>query len=189
MKVYFEQELREESVMAVAREMMTAARTAPKARGVDNLVIALLNREGIVAVSDTLKAMALRDKLPDFFLRDAVNILSAQAMVLIGTKIVPMGLTPCGMCGFVDCTEKNKHPHHPCAFNTGDLGIAVGSAASVAMDHRVDNRIMYTAGQAVLEMGLLGEEVRIAYGIPLSVSGKNPFMDRDKEALIKLAGQ
>ncbi len=49
------------------------------------------------------------------------------------------------------------------------------------MDARVDNRIMYTVGQAVLEMGLLGEEVKIAYGIPLSVSAKNPFFDREKK--------
>lgn len=89
-----------------------------------------------------------------------------------------MDLSPCGMCGFQDCTEKDKHPDHPCVFNTGDLGIAIGSAVSVAMDHRVDNRIMYTVGQAVLEMGILGSEIKIAYGIPLSASGKNPFFDR-----------
>ncbi|MCL2457344.1 MAG: DUF2148 domain-containing protein [Desulfobulbus sp.] len=189
MKVYYEQELREGSIFAVARKMMTAARTAPKAKGVDNLVIALLKRGGIVEVSDTLKTMARRDKLPDFFLRDAVNILSAQALVVFGTKILPVGLDHCGMCGFADCAEKNKHPNHPCVFNTGDLGIAMGSAASVAMDHRVDNRIMYTVGRAVLEMGILGEEVRIVYGMPLSASGKNPFMDRDNDALVKLAGQ
>jgi uncharacterized ferredoxin-like protein len=46
------------------------------------------------------------------------------------------------------------------------------------MDHRIDNRVMYTVGQAILEMKLLGEDVRIAFGIPLSVSGKSPFFDR-----------
>jgi uncharacterized ferredoxin-like protein len=46
------------------------------------------------------------------------------------------------------------------------------------MDHRVDNRVMYTVGQAVLRMGLLGEGVKVVYGIPLSVSAKNPFFDR-----------
>ncbi len=66
----------------------------------------------------------------------------------------------------------------PCVFNTGDLGLAIGSAVSVAMDNRVDNRVMYTAGQAVLEMGFLGEEVKIVYCIPLSVSSKNVFFDR-----------
>jgi uncharacterized ferredoxin-like protein len=91
------------------------------------------------------------------------------------------------MCGFSDCTEKELHPNHPCVFNSGDLGIAVGSAASVAMDCRVDNRILYTAGQALLEMGVLGKDVKIAYGIPLGISGKNPFFDRKNEELIKKA--
>ena len=66
----------------------------------------------------------------------------------------------------------------PCTFNTGDLGIAIGSAVSVAMDHRVDNRIMYTVGQAAMELRLLGDDVPVIYGIPLSISSKNPFFDR-----------
>jgi uncharacterized ferredoxin-like protein len=71
-----------------------------------------------------------------------------------------------------------QHPEHPCAFNTGDLGIAIGSAVSVAMDARVDNRIMFSIGKAVKDMKLLGEEVKIIYGIPLSIAGKNLFFDR-----------
>ncbi|HDJ24174.1 MAG TPA: ferredoxin [Candidatus Aminicenantes bacterium] len=178
MKLYFEEELREEAILAVAKKMMIAARTAPKARGIDNLVITLVKRDGIKEISGHLKKMAARDNVPSFFARDAENILAASAMLLVGTKIKPMDLSPCGMCGFQDCAEKEKHPDHPCVFNTGDLGIAIGSAVSVAMDHRVDNRIMYSVGQAVLEMGILGSEVKIAYGVPLSARGKNPFFDR-----------
>jgi uncharacterized ferredoxin-like protein len=89
-----------------------------------------------------------------------------------------MKLDPCGMCGFSNCAEKTEHPDHPCAFNTGDLGIAIGSAVAVAMDNRVDNRIMFSVGMALLEMGTLGNDVKIIYGIPLSISGKNPFFDR-----------
>jgi uncharacterized ferredoxin-like protein len=37
---------------------------------------------------------------------------------------------------------------------------------------------MFTIGKAVVEMKLLGEDVKIAYGIPLSASSKNPFFDR-----------
>ena len=65
-----------------------------------------------------------------------------------------------------------------CSFNAGDLGIAVGSAAGLAADLRIDNRIMYTAGKAAIELGMLGEDVQIAYGIPLAAKGKNPFFDR-----------
>ncbi len=178
MKLFYEEDLRDEAVLAVAKKMIIAARTAPKARGVDNLVMALVKEDDIKKISDKLKDMVQRKNAPKFFHRDAENILSSKVMLLLGTKIKSLGLTPCGMCGFVNCDEKEKHPDHPCVFNTGDLGIAVGSAVSVAMDHRVDNRIMYTVGQAVLEMGVLGEEVKIAYGIPLSVSAKNPFFDR-----------
>jgi uncharacterized ferredoxin-like protein len=65
-----------------------------------------------------------------------------------------------------------------CAFNSGDLGIALGSAVSRAADLRIDNRILFTAGKAAVELGMFGDDIRIAYGIPLSVSGKNPFFDR-----------
>ena len=65
-----------------------------------------------------------------------------------------------------------------CSFNTGDLGIAVGSAAAMAADFRIDNRIMYTAGKVAVELGMLGDEIMIAYGIPLAAKNKNRFFDR-----------
>jgi uncharacterized ferredoxin-like protein len=37
---------------------------------------------------------------------------------------------------------------------------------------------MYTVGVAAKEIGLLGEDVKVVYGIPLSVSSKSPFFDR-----------
>ncbi len=173
-----EEEIREEAVLDVARKMLIAARTAPKGRGVDHTVMALVGREGIRKIAAKLKDMVDKEGAPKFFARDAENILSSPAMLLLGTRIKSMGLSPCGLCGFKNCAEKDEYPDVPCSFNTGDLGIAVGSAASVAMDHRVDNRVMYTVGQAALRMGLLGDGVKVVYGIPLSVSAKNPFFDR-----------
>jgi len=82
------------------------------------------------------------------------------------------------MCGFANCAEKNKHSTVPCVFNTGDLGIALGSAVSIAMDNRIDNRIMYTVGQAVKELDIFPENVSIIYAIPLKASSKNIFFDR-----------
>jgi uncharacterized ferredoxin-like protein len=181
MKVQFEEEFREEAVLEVARKMAIAARTAPKGKGQDNIVIAVIGTDKIKQISNKIKEMDDEHGMPGFFLRDADNILSAQAMVLLGTKIEPMRLEPCGYCGFKNCEEKEAYPDHPCAFNTGDLGIAMGSAISIATDHRVDNRIMFTAGVAAIELDMLGEEVKIAYGIPLSVGGKNPFFDRKKK--------
>jgi uncharacterized ferredoxin-like protein len=37
---------------------------------------------------------------------------------------------------------------------------------------------MNTVGLAVLEIGLMGKDVKIVYGIPLSSTAKNPFFDR-----------
>jgi uncharacterized ferredoxin-like protein len=178
MELIYEDELRNDAVFEVAKKMAIAARTAPKARGIDNTVISIVKKDGIKEISDKMKEMVRNYGFPEFFLRDADNILSSPAMLLAGTRIKSIGLAKCGMCGYKNCDEKNKHPSHPCVFNTGDLGIAIGSAVSVAMNNRVDNRIMYTVGQAAIEMKLLGEDVKIIYGIPLSVSSKNPFFDR-----------
>jgi len=177
MGFYKEEDLRAQAVRQVAERMAIAARTAPKGRGVDNLVIGVVEKDVIQEIAAKMKEMAEREDLPGFS-RDAGNILEAEAMVLIGTKLNAIGLKYCGLCGFKNCAERNEHPEHPCAFNTGDLGIAIGSAVSVAMEARVDNRIMYTVGMAVREMKLLGDDVKVVYGIPLSAGPKNPFFDR-----------
>src|SRR3989338_1263568 len=165
------------ALMSVAQEMVIAAETAPKGCGENNMVSVILEEGAIQQISQKLNGMAKKYESP-VFARDAENILSAPVMVLLGSKIKSLGLKKCGMCGMANCDEKNKPPEIPCVFNTGDLGIAIGSAVSVAMDRRVDNRIMYTVGQAALDMGILGPEVKIAYGIPLSATSKNPFFDR-----------
>ncbi|MCG8499471.1 MAG: DUF2148 domain-containing protein [Firmicutes bacterium] len=178
MGIICEQNIRQKALLEVAERMAIAARTAPKGRGVDNLAISIAEKDMIEKISLKMKELVQNENASDFFIRDANNILSADAMVLIGTGIKPMGLKYCGLCGFKNCDEKNKCPDHPCVFNTGDLGIAIGSAVSTAMDARVDNRIMYTVGMAVRALGLLGEDIKIIYGIPLSASAKNPFFDR-----------
>ncbi|MGI6112952.1 MAG: ferredoxin domain-containing protein [Mahellales bacterium] len=178
MELIHEEAIREETLLDIAKKMMIAARTAPKGRGVDNLVISVVRRATMDKIAEKMREMVRDGVAAQFFLRDADNILSGEVLFLIGTKIQSMGLNPCGLCGFDNCQEKDKNPDHPCAFNTGDLGIAIGSAVSVAMDARVDNRIMFSVGMAAREMKLLGEDVRIIYGIPLSSGGKNPFFDR-----------
>ncbi|MCK9423734.1 MAG: DUF2148 domain-containing protein [Bacteroidales bacterium] len=176
--MYLEEQIRKETAIRVAQLMLTAARTAPKARGTDNIVLAIAEQSEIVEIAKRMEEIGNRPNGPAFFLRDAANILQSQALVLMGTRIKAQELQICGRCGYENCEEKNKFPDIPCTFNTGDLGIAMGSAVSVATDQRIDNRIMYTVGQAVLELRLLGEDVRIAFGIPLSISPKNPFFDR-----------
>jgi uncharacterized ferredoxin-like protein len=172
-----EQSIRQQTVEQVAAKMMAAARTAPKAKGLDTLEILVATKTDIETIAAKMKEMGTSMNLPGF-VRDAGNILKAEAMVIIGTRIKSIGLTYCGLCGFKNCTEKQNHPEHPCAFNTGDMGIAVGSAVSVAMDARIDNRIMYSVGMAIRELGILDEDVKIIYGIPLSCTSKNVFFDR-----------
>ena len=175
MKIIFEKDIKKNQVNDIAQKMLIAARTAPKACGIDNLEIALVQLEGIGEISNKMISLVQSEKAPEFFKRDAQNIRQAQCLVLIGTKISPLGLN-CKLCGFENCQDKD--PNHPCIFNTGDLGIAIGSAVSIACDNRIDNRVMYSVGKAAVEMKLLGKNVKIAYGIPLSASSKNPFFDR-----------
>lgn len=172
-----ENEITRKTVRRVAEKMILAARTAPKARGTDNLILAIAEKEDIQEIAEKMIEIGQRINAA-FFLRDAENILHASCILLAATRISTMGLPYCGLCGFTDCDEKKKHPQTPCVFNTGDLGIAIGSAVSVAANHRVDNRVMYTIGMAVKELGLLGGEVAVVYGIPLSATSKNPFFDR-----------
>jgi uncharacterized ferredoxin-like protein len=164
-------------LMAVAEKMLVAARTAPKARGRDKLVSAIVTPGPVL--DQIREKMVELGKETGFgaFTRDAENIAGVQAMVLLGTKLGSLGLPACGFCNFGTC-EGMEAAKGLCAYNAGDLGVAVGSAVSVAADHRVDNRVMYTVGSAVVRLGILGDDVGIAYGIPLSVNGKNIFFDR-----------
>jgi uncharacterized ferredoxin-like protein len=180
MAVIIETEVIRGSLVDVAKKMLVAARTAPKARGISTLSMIILTGSDVQELARAMNEIGEKED-NEIFTRDARNVLqSAEVVVLMGTSIKAMSLKLCGLCGFQDCAHKNEYPDVPCAFNTGDLGIAIGSAVAVAMDHRVDNRIMYTAGYAAMKMGLLGEDVRIVYGIPLSASSKNPFFDRKK---------
>ncbi|MEE8638238.1 MAG: DUF2148 domain-containing protein [Candidatus Margulisiibacteriota bacterium] len=171
-----DKEFKEKMVEQIAEEMCLAARTAPKARGLDLLEIAVVKGDTIKKLSDKMLKVGEKENNRTF-LRDGDNILKAAVIVLIGSKTQYLGLKLCGFCGYPGCAEAEK-ANAVCAFNTGDLGIAVGSAVSVAMDHRIDNRIMYSVGKAALDLGLLGKGVVVAYGIPLSATGKNPFFDR-----------
>lgn len=171
-----EKETRKESILEVAKQMMIAARTAPKGKGIDNLEIITLQGEELATLSAKMRELSEINGFK-FFLRDADNVDMADAVVVVGTRYGVFGLD-CGFCGFPTCAEKIATGEDiPCAFNTTDLGIAIGSAASVAMDHRVDTRIMYSAADGVLKLGWLGD-CKAAFAILMSSTGKNPFFDR-----------
>jgi uncharacterized ferredoxin-like protein len=166
---------RTERLIQVANEMMTAARTAPKGKGFDIIEVAMATGETIELLSKAMLDYSARTGLK-FVLRDAENILYSEAIILIGTKQKVHALN-CGYCGFETCEAKNQFPDVPCAINTVDVGIAIGSACSVAADHRVDSRVMFSLGRVAQELDLLPGCSSI-YGIPISSSSKNPFFDR-----------
>ena len=177
MGIIQEEQSIQDAVLDIAKRMVIAARTAPKGRKVSTLHSCIIWGGDIHPIIAKMEQMSTEFNLPSFA-RDAKNIEVSDALVLFGTEIQPIMLQKCGMCGFENCQEKMQHPKIPCVFNTGDLGIAIGSAVSVAMDNRIDNRIMYSVGQAVKELGLFPKEVAIIYGIPLKASSKNIFFDR-----------
>lgn len=160
----------------VAELMVAAARTAPKGKGTDNLEIIIVEGDSKDKLSTEMRTIAEREGIA-FFNRDANNVDSAHLLVMIGTKIGPVGVPYCGYCGFENCSD-NQANNGICAFNTGDLGIAIGSAVSVAANHRCDNRVLFSAGKTALDLGYFSEDIKIAYAIPLSISGKSPFFDR-----------
>ncbi len=164
------------AAMAVAELMVAAARTAPKGHAVDNLEILIVDGTEKDQLAEEMRKIEKETGI-HFFARDAGNIDSSDVVVLFGTKISPIGCPNCGFCGYKDCEENRKHGGI-CSFNPGDLGIAIGSAVSVAANHRCDNRVLFSAGKAALNLGYFDKAVKIAYGVPLSISGKNPFFDR-----------
>lgn len=142
-----------QAVLVVAKLMLVAARTAPKARGQDSIKTAIVteeDKERLAKVMETLGRM-----------RDAKNVLDADVVVLIGVKL-----------------GEQTGEWWPLRAKLIDLGIALGSAAKAASDLNVDNRIMYSVGTAAMKMGILdADEVE---GIPISVKGKNIFFDRPR---------
>ena len=139
---------RHEHVLDVARQMMTAARTAPKGKGVDIIEIAMVTGDDLKVLSDKMVAMVEEHGMK-FFLRDAANILQAECVIIIGTREQVQGLN-CGHCGYPTCAGRPEGV--PCAVNSVDVGIAIGSACATAADLRVDTRVMFSAGLAAQQL-------------------------------------
>lgn len=174
------QQAEQSALMNIADMMCLAARTAPKAKGRDNLECVILTGEDIALLATEMLKLG-EENNNKTFLRDSGNIANSQAVVLFGARHERLNLRLCGFCGAPDC-DAAEEKGVLCAYASGDLGIAIGSAISVATDHRVDNRVMYTAGVGAIRKGFLGEDIAIAFGIPLSCSAKNPFFDRKPPA-------
>jgi len=184
-------EAERQAIRQVAVLMTAAARTAPKTRGVDTIQTLVVDGEDLETLAVALEQLAGEQSsaMAPGFLRDARNVRGSTCVVLVGATggprkpEVPMD---CGACGFKTCANllnaraksgRGGGFFGPvCAFASIDLGIAACSAAKVAADHNVDNRIMRTIGAAAMKLKWLESDVIL--GIPLSVTGKSIYFDR-----------
>jgi uncharacterized ferredoxin-like protein len=168
----------ETAIINLAYSVCAAVRTAPKACGIDHIETAILTGEDKDRVAAEMRKIGEEQgESGKFFCRDADNVDASGAVVLVGAKYETRGLNEkCQLCGFGNC-ETCRKAGAACVFTAMDLGIALGSAVSLVADNRIDNRIMFTIGQAAARLGLLGE-YKMIMGIPLSVSGKSVFYDR-----------
>ncbi len=168
-----ERDSRHEQVLDAARQMMTAARTAPKGKGVDIIEIALIEGDDLITLANKMVAMVEEHGMK-FFLRDAENIRQSECVVIIGTKQHLQGLN-CSHCGYSTCAAKPEYV--PCSINSIDVGIAIGSACATAADLRLDTRILFSAGLAAQHLNIL-PGCSLTFAIAISASSKNPFFDR-----------
>lgn len=177
--------IEKEGVLIVAKLMAVAARTAPKSKGSDTLVVRIASDDELNALAESMVEFGEKHDF-GFFIRDAGNIRESDCCIIIGEKgDSSLGLN-CGGCGYPTCREMREAQNGSfdsafsgpnCVLRQADLGIAVGSAVKTASLHNVDNRVMFSAGVGALKLGWLGD-CNVAYGIPLSASGKSIFFDR-----------
>ena len=171
----------EDAVSIVAKLMELSARTAPKALGKDFIEVIILTDEQKNTLGREMFKVSEERTNPGFK-RDGQNVLDSSAVVLIGLLNHPGLGIDCRACGFESCKAmeavkiQGDFLGPNCAHRLTDLGIAIGSAVKTASMHNVDNRVMERAGLAAKRLGVI--KSNIAYGIPLSATGKSIFFDR-----------
>ncbi len=172
----------------VAELMAASARTAPKGRGVDSMESMIMDGDDLekLAMAMEQKAEGKPSYLSSVIVRDANDVRKSSCVLLIGVTGEPKKIEQpldCGACGHEKCETFAKIKKRTwdfsgpvCIFQAMDLGIALGSAVKLAGEIGIDNRMMYTIGIAAKKLQLLDSDVII--GVPLSVTGKNPYFDR-----------
>jgi uncharacterized ferredoxin-like protein len=187
--ISFGNEVENKAIIEVASLMAVSARTAPKGRGIDNIMTAVVTGKEKDNLADTMEHRAEKKRHPlPFFKRDADSVRKSPVVLLVGVKGTmpkrPEDPINCGACGHETCgefirAEKKRGEDFTgpiCIFEAIDLGVALGSAVRTASEMNVDNRMMYTIGAAARDLKLL--EADVIVGVPLSASGKNPYFDR-----------
>jgi len=171
--IFKETTLGKECIKQTMTFLYGAIKTAPKSRGLNAIQTVVLTDKDKNKVAEKMKQYT---KPARAFLRDSENLKHADAVLLVAVKTLRIGLN-CGLCQYKDCRDNEKNKRQ-CIFNLVDLGIALGSAVSTAMNLKVDNRIMYTVGYAARDMNIFSKEYKIIMGIPVKYYHKNIFFDR-----------
>jgi len=177
----------DEAVRLAVSLMAVSARTAPKGKGKDSLVTLTVHKTDLPLLSQEMTRFG-QDHAQPFFIRDAKNIAASEACLIIGIRGQEVLGLNCQGSGYQSCADmeaacrstmvKGSPFSGPnCVIKMSDLGIAIGSAAKTASLLNLDNRVMYTAGVAARSLGWING-CTVAYGIPVSVTGKNIFFDR-----------
>lgn len=180
----------EEGLRTAVALMALSARTAPKGKGMDSIVTRIVMKDELPALAAGMRAFGEEHSI-GFFLRDAGNVAASGACLIIGIRGQETLGINCQGCGYPSCAamaeacrerEETGSPFSGpnCVIKMADLGIAVGSAVKTASLHNLDNRVMYSAGVAARSLGLV-PGCTVAYGIPVSATGKNIFFDRHQE--------
>ncbi|MEM2093217.1 MAG: DUF2148 domain-containing protein [Candidatus Bathyarchaeia archaeon] len=147
-----------DAVLAAAKLMVASARTAPKARGIDKITAAIVTGEDKDRLAEKMTSIHELPIPEERVKKQVMNVKNADAVVLIGVKTD-------------DVKDENER-----VMRLVDLGIAIGSAVKTASMLNIDNRVMFTVGNAAKELELL--EGDVIFGIPLSIRGSNIFFDR-----------
>ena len=103
-----ENQAEQEAIMHTAKAMCQAARTAPKTKGMDYIHTAILTGEEKDKLAEEMIKLGKKYDY-GFFIRDAGNVRTSDAVVLIGVKNTVRGLNEgCSFCGFENCKECNS---------------------------------------------------------------------------------
>ncbi len=94
-----------EAVIQVARLMLVAARTAPKAKGVDSIEATIATGDDLSRLAEKMRELS-RERGYSFYERDAGSVEASDCVVVIGARAQEALGMDCGMCGYPSCAER-----------------------------------------------------------------------------------
>ena len=131
-------EAEEDALLFVAKLMAASSRTAPKGRGVDRVVTAIVTGEEKERIAEATEKKMEQKKNPiPAFKRNAEDLRRSSVVLLVGVKGTvpkkPEDPLDCGACGYASCaefTEAEKKRGEDftgpiCIFEAMDLGLSL----------------------------------------------------------------